>query len=136
MWFHGTTNELRDRGLKPAIEAAGYRPFVVNESLQNKPIDAEIIATIRGSRLLVADLHCGDAGERGGVYFEAGYAMGHGISVFWTCHQEDLDQNRIHFDVRQHVFATWGPDPWDLFVKRLASFIEANEGPGPLRKLP
>jgi len=136
MWFHDSTNDLRDRGLKPAIVAAGYRPFLVNESMQNKPIDAEIIANIRRSRLLVADLHCGDDGARGGVYFEAGYAMGHGIPVFWTCHQEDLDRGKIHFDVRQYVFTPWGQDSWDIFVTRLSSFIEANEGAGPFKGLP
>jgi hypothetical protein len=136
MWFHDDTLELRDRGLRPASQAAGYRPFLVNESPVNKPIDAEIVANIRKSRLMIADLHCGDAGQRGSVYFEAGYAMGHGIPVYWTCKQDDLDNQRIHFDVRQYVFTTWGSDPWDVFVRRLSSIVEANEGAGPLKGIP
>lgn len=136
MWFHPSTEELRERGLKPAIERAGYRAFIIDESLRNKPIDAEIIANIRRSRLLVADVHYGDSVPRGGVYFEAGYAMGHNIPVFWTCKDTDLRDGRIHFDVRQNVFTPWtAGGNWEPFVKRLSTFIEANEGAGPLKDL-
>jgi nucleoside 2-deoxyribosyltransferase len=39
-------------------------------------------------------------GDRGGVYYEAGFAQGLGIPVIWTVREDWLD--RIHFDTRQY----------------------------------
>lgn len=133
MWFDPATAELRELGIKPAIEAAGYRAFLVDESLRNRSIDSEIVANIRRSRFMIADLHYGSSVPRGSVYFEAGYAMGHNIPVYWTCHEDDLVKKLIHFDVRQYVFTAWGKDPWEMFARKLASIIEANEGEGPFK---
>jgi len=135
MWFSDATLDLREKGLKPAIRMAGYRSFLVDESLKNRSIDSEIVANIRRARFLIADLHAGGPVPRGSVYFEAGYAMGHKIPVYWTCQQDDLDKKHIAFDVRQYVFTPWGKDPWDAFAKKLSSIIEANEGAGPLKEL-
>jgi hypothetical protein len=129
MRFHDSTVSLRDRGLKPAITEAGYRPVLMDEHLHGNRIDAEIMALIRRSRILVADLH----GRRGGVYFEAGFAMGLGIPVFWTCSGRALDRQLIHFDVRQYVFTPWDGTDWPAFVKQLSSLIEAVAGAGPLK---
>jgi hypothetical protein len=126
MWFHETTRDLREKGLKPALTAAGYDPLPIDEKLHSNPIDAEILATIRQSKLVVADLH----GDRGGVYYEAGFAMGLNIPVFWTCHQSDLDEKRIHFDVRQYPFEVWDGANWDDFAQRLRYRIESVLGRG------
>jgi hypothetical protein len=48
-------------------------------------------------------------GHRGGVYFEAGFAMGLGLPVFWTCRQDDLD--KLHFDIRQYNCIDWADPP-------------------------
>jgi nucleoside 2-deoxyribosyltransferase len=60
-----------------------------------------IVAEIRRSGLVVADF----TGNRGGVYFEAGFAMGLGIPVIWTC--RDTDINAVHFDTRQYNHIVW-----------------------------
>jgi nucleoside 2-deoxyribosyltransferase len=60
-------------------------------------IGDEIISQIRRSKFLIADF----TGHRGGVYFEAGLAMGLGLPVFWTCRRDDLD--KLHFDIRSEV---------------------------------
>jgi len=60
-------------------------------------IGDEIISQIRRSKFLIADF----TGHRGGVYFEAGLAMGLGLLVFWTCRRDDLD--KLHFDIRSEV---------------------------------
>ena len=127
MWFNDATIELRDSGLKPAVAAAGYRPTVVDEIRQSDRIDAAIVATIRQSRILVADIRS----RRGGVYFEAGLAQGFGIPVFWTCEQRVLDRNRVHFDVRQFPFTPWTPNDWPKFVAELSTLIIAVAGKGP-----
>ena len=44
-------------------------------------------------------------GQRQGVYFEAGYALGMGIPVIWTCRSDEID--KCHFDTRQYNHIVW-----------------------------
>ncbi len=88
-------------------------------------IDDEIVSQIRKSKFLVADF----TGHRGGVYFEAGFAMGLGLPVFWTCLKDDLAN--LHFDIRQYNCIDW-IDTADL-AKRLKRRIEAIIGIGPIK---
>ena len=50
-------------------------------------------------------------GHRGGVYFEAGFALGLGIPVVWTCKRSDY--TGTHFDTRQRQHLLWDT-PEDL----------------------
>ena len=68
--------------------------------------------------LLVADF----TGQRAGVYFEAGFALGLGLPVIWTCNEEDKDA--LHFDTRQFNHILWTCEA-DLFQK-LKRRIEAT----------
>ena len=54
---------------------------------------------------MVADFTYGDDGERGGVYYEAGFAHGLNIPVFFTCQKGFLE--KIHFDTRQYNHIEW-----------------------------
>jgi nucleoside 2-deoxyribosyltransferase len=127
MWFDSSMDAARTTGLEPAIRAAGYTPIVVNGVEHINKIDDEIISQIRRSKFLVADF----TGHRGGVYFEAGFAMGLGLPVFWTCQKDDL--LKLHFDVRQYNCIDW-TDVVDL-AQRLQRRIEAVIGRGPIKKL-
>jgi hypothetical protein len=71
-------------------------------------------------------------GHRGGVYFEAGFAMGLGLPVFFTCRNTELE--KLHFDVRQYNTIDWS-DASDL-SSRLQVRIEAVIGDGPGKSLP
>ena len=42
---------------------------------------------IRKSKFLIADF----TGQRGGVYYEAGFAYGLGLPVIWTCRKDWFD---------------------------------------------
>ena len=99
MWFSDTMLPIFKEGLAPAIEDAGYEPLRIDNKEHVNKIDDEIIAEIRRSRFLVADFTCEPGKVRGGVYFEAGFAMGLGIPVFWTVRGTTDD---IHFDTRQY----------------------------------
>jgi nucleoside 2-deoxyribosyltransferase len=88
-------------------------------------IDDEIMVQIRKSRFIVADF----TGHRSGVYFEAGFALGLGLPVIWTCRKDEL--SKLHFDIRQYNCIDW-VDAADL-RKRLAFRIEAAVGVGPRR---
>ena len=105
MWFDERMNEAYDKGIKPGIEAAGYKPLKINQKEHTNKVDDEIIAEIRRSRFLVADFTQGRGGARGGVYFEAGFALGLGIPVIYTC--RDNVKNKLSFDTRQYNHIFW-----------------------------
>lgn len=110
MWLEESLRSAWEDGFKPALEAAGYVPTRVDLVEHNQKIDDLIIAEIRRSGLLVADF----TGHRGGVYFEAGFAMGLGIPVIWTCKATDIEQ--AHFDTRQYNHIVWA-EPEELRTK-------------------
>ncbi|MGA7339480.1 MAG: hypothetical protein WBE72_21280 [Terracidiphilus sp.] len=110
------------QAIKPGIEDAGYRPFRVDQNEHNRRIDDEIIAGVRRCRFLVADF----TGQKNGVYFEAGMALGLGRNVVWMCNHSDKDH--LHFDTRQFNHILYD----DLIQARIAltNRIVALEGPG------
>jgi len=124
MCFDGSMKPTFEDAIKPAIQDGGFRPHRVDSWEYPGRIDDEIIAQIRKSRFVVADF----TAHRGGVYYEAGFAHGLGLPVFFTCHKDDFDQR--HFDIWQFNTIVW-EDPEDL-RKRLALRIEAVLGKGPL----
>ena len=88
-------------GIAPGICDAGYHPLRVDKVEHNEKICDRIVAEIRGSRMLVADVTM----QRQGVYFEAGFAMALGMPVVWTCRKDDLAN--VHFDTRQYNHIVW-----------------------------
>lgn len=118
MWFDGSLEEAWKYGFKEALSVAGYIPIRIDLTEHNEKICDRIIAEIRKSGLLIADF----TGQRGGVYFEAGFAMGLGIPVIWTCRQDDSEN--LHFDTRQYNHILWS-EPEDL-RKKLVNRIEAT----------
>ena len=129
MWFDQSMNEAYDKGIKPAIEQAGYDAFKINEKPDVDKIDDEIIGEIRRSRFLVADFTHGDKGARGSVYYEAGFAYGLGLPVVRSCRKDIIDRNELHFDVRQHYHVVWQTP--DELREGLENRIRALIGEGP-----
>jgi nucleoside 2-deoxyribosyltransferase len=123
MWFHKDLDPAYDDGIDLAVRGAGYDPMIIRKKEHAGKIDDEIIAEIRRSAFLIADF----TGQRGGVYFEAGYAMGRGLPVIWTCRQDEIE--KLHFDIRQYNCIDW-TKPADL-RQRLETRIEALLGRGP-----
>ncbi len=128
MWFDDSMDNAYVNGFELAIREAGYDPIRVDSVEHVGKIDDEIIAQIKRSRFVVADF----TGQRGGVYFEAGFALGLDLPVIWTCRQDDI--GALHFDVRQFNCIDW-TDPDDL-AARLQRRIEAVIGVGPRKPLP
>ncbi len=129
MWFEEEVNDLYHQGIKPAIEAAGYKAIRIDEKPHANKIDDEIIAEIRRSRFLVADFTHGDDGARGGVYYEAGLAHGLNLPVIFSCRENMVDN--LHFDTRQYNHILWKNENLDEFRKNLTNRIEALIGEGP-----
>lgn len=126
MWFNDEVKAASE-AIDKAITVAGYEPVRVDRVEHNNRIDDEIIARIRGSKFLVADL----TGQRGGVYFEAGFALGFGLPVIWLVREDGLET--VHFDNRQYNFIVWKPDALDDLEQRLRNRIEATLGRGPFQ---
>ena len=101
MWFNDELDAVYEGGIRPAIEEAGYTAQRVKEGKFLGKICDHIIAEIRKSRFLVADV----TGQREAVYFEAGFAMGLGLPVIFVCHKGEIDQ--CCFDTRQYKHIVW-----------------------------
>jgi hypothetical protein len=110
-------------GIKPAVIEAGYEPVCMKERLTNDNICDVILAEIRKARFVVADF----TRQKGGVYFESGFAKALGKEVFWTCREDDFD--RLHFDTNHYGHIKWS-GPEDLKRQLLARMV-AELGFGP-----
>jgi hypothetical protein len=129
MWFDSGMDDAYEQGIKLAIEEdAGFKSIRIDAVEQTGKIDDRIIAEIRESRFLVADF----TGHRGGVYFEAGYAMGLGLPVIWACKAPEIAN--AHFDTRQYNHIVWS-EPGELREK-LALRIRATVGMASSKRLP
>jgi nucleoside 2-deoxyribosyltransferase len=92
-----------------------------------------VLARIREARFVVADF----SGNRGGVYYEAGFALGLGKTVIHSCREEQLDspdrEQRLHFDVAHLKMIPWKADQLDDYAEKLENHIVAVFGRGPVR---
>jgi len=127
MWFDPETDPLWKQAIRPAVYDAGYKPVRIDAVEHTNKIDDEIIAQIRASKFLVADF----TRQRGGVYFESGFAMGLGKRVIWCVRAVDLKE--VHFDNRQFNFLVWNDEEILRFKKALTNRIEAIFGKGPVK---
>ena len=119
---------LSDQGLMQGISIGGRsevlpQGYVAANELTRRVINDEMIAQIRAASFVVADF----TGHRGGVYFEAGFALGLDLPVIWTCRKDHMKD--LHFDIRQYNTIDW-EDSEDL-ATRLQHRIEATVGKGP-----
>jgi nucleoside 2-deoxyribosyltransferase len=124
MWFDESMRLVYDTSISVGILNAGYKPHRVDLRQHNDKIDDEIIAQIRSSRFVLADF----TDQRGGVYYEAGFAKGLGLEVIWSCREDEID--KLHFDIRQYNCITWSPDKLDEFSDKIRNRIEAVLGHG------
>lgn len=135
MWFPDKEKdadnfELMERVYSDAIETAlqhcGYEnaPFRVDKQQHNEPIPDRIIANIRRSSLVIADVtHDAGTGMRGGVYFEAGFAQGLGREVIWTARRG----TRLSFNTQGLNHIMWSHDDLEAFKQQLIDRIEARD---------
>ncbi|KAA9340733.1 hypothetical protein [Adhaeribacter soli] len=95
MSFDEDDKPIFEDGIVPALTATGFRPFIVNkEHLEpEQTINDGIIAGIKKSKFIIADF----TKQKDGVYFEAGYALGRGLKVIYTCRRDWFSQ--CHFDI-------------------------------------
>ncbi len=123
MWFNKDLQAAYEKGFQVAVLNAGYNPVRVDRIEHVNRIDDEIMSQIKTARFVVADF----TGHRGGVYFEAGFALGLDVPVIWTCRKDDI--KNLHFDIRQYNTIDW--ETHEELSLRLQHRIEATVGKGP-----
>jgi hypothetical protein len=123
MWFDDNMSDAWLNGFEPGIRNAGYRPRRIDTKDYVGGVSDEIMAEIRGSRFVVADY----TGQRNGVYFEAGFAMGLGLTILPTCRANDIDN--LHFDIKHLNTLLWKTP--EQLADTLAKRIRAIIGAGP-----
>jgi nucleoside 2-deoxyribosyltransferase len=145
MWFGSPMSDVYENGIRLAIEDAGYKPVRIDRIEHNNKIDDEIISEIRRSKFVVADFTSelidrkfNDGKDtkvalaRGGVYFEAGFALGLGKPVIWCVRKDIVDAKELHFDTQQYAHIVW--ERPDELRSKLAKRITATLDYGPLAK--
>jgi hypothetical protein len=101
MWFEDNFFNDTFPSVEQAIRESGYKAECVKVKIHNNKICDEIIAGIRRSSLVIADM----TNERFAVSFEAGFAMGLNIPVILTCREDvKIEEN---FDIRQYPHIIW-----------------------------
>ena len=120
MSFDQSMKSIYDSSIGPAVLSTGYKPYRVDSEHHLDRIDAKIVAEIKESRFLIADV----TQQKTGVYYEAGFAQGLGIPVIWTVRSDDL--KNVHFDTRQFNHVVWSEEI--EFKEKLADFILATIG--------
>jgi hypothetical protein len=101
MSFDPSLRDAWTNGFDPGIRAAGYDPVRLDDRDYVGGITDEMIAEIRRSRFVVADY----TGQRNNVYFEAGFALGLGLTVIQTCRSDEAAD--LHFDIRHLNTLVW-----------------------------
>jgi nucleoside 2-deoxyribosyltransferase len=109
MWFDSKMDKAFN-AIEKAVLECGLNTVRIDRKEHNNEISGEILFEIKKSKIVIADV----TGQRNGVYFEAGFAMGHQKNVIWSCKDDDL--KNIHFDTRQYNHVVW-EDENDLYIK-------------------
>ena len=120
MLFDQALLSVYENAISPAIESTGYKPYRVDARPHLERIDVKVIAEIRESRFIVADV----TQQKAGVYYEAGFAHGLGIPVIWCVRRDDL--KNVHFDTRQYNHVLWESE--EMLYEQLRNYILATIG--------
>lgn len=141
MWMVEGMECVYAQGFRKGVEKTGYKPRRTDDDpLHSDNLVDRVLAEIRRSRFVVADFTCGSERDahgktlyldRGGVYYEAGFAYGLGIPVIHASRKDVVDN--LHFDIRQlnHLLREKEEDLEKVAV-RLQAHIERWFGQGPL----
>jgi len=118
MSFAAEMKETRE-AIKAACLETGFEAMLIDEAHYDseQTINDAMIAQIKKSRFCISDF----THQRQNVYFEAGYALGLGIPVIYTCHKNDMSSR--HFDTRHFPHISY--DSPEQLKKELINKIEA-----------
>lgn len=119
MSFDDELKTTYTNAIEPAITETGFIPIRIDLTHipPDQTINDEIISGIKKARFTIADF----TNHKNGVYFEAGYALGKGRKVIYSCKEDQI--GNAHFDIRNYQHVLWN-DTLE-FKKKLIDKIEA-----------
>ena len=94
--------DILNNHFKPAAKEVGFELATLDDDHIAGLIDARMSVAIRTSAFVVADL----TDDNLGAYFEAGFAIGLGKTVIFTCEREKWEE-KTHFDTNHHYTVIW-----------------------------
>lgn len=104
MKFNDTVlDEAVKKCFKPATLRTGFELRVLTDQQVAGLIDNQIRAALLTARFVIADLTHGSHG----AYWEAGFAEGLGIPVFYTCETAAWESAKTHFDTNHLLTILW-----------------------------
>jgi len=122
MSFDASRQPFRE-AIERAVRASGYDPVMIDTQHidSDKTINDRIIAEIRACKFCISDF----TGQRNGVYFEAGFALGLGKAIIYICENEDFIKNS-HFDLKpfQHILYHTEQELETQLVAKIAAWIQ------------
>lgn len=122
MSFDKELEYVYDQAILPALTETGFIPYIVrNDHVESdRTINDAIIAGIKKARFTIADF----TQHKAGVYFEAGYALGRGQKVIYTCQNEEI--SKAHFDTRNFQHIVWNntDDLRQQLIDKIEVFIK------------
>jgi len=103
MSFDEEMFEVYNGWIEPAIRESGFEALIVSEQQieSDVTINDAILAGIKKAKFTIADF----THHKSGVYFEAGYALGRGQKVIYTCREDGIKD--AHFDTRNYQHLVW-----------------------------
>lgn len=123
MAFTDDMKDVFNNWIRPAIEDCGFKAKIVSEDYLkgDQTINDAILAGIKKSKFTLADFTY----HRNGVYFEAGYALGLGQNVIYSCREDGIKD--AHFDTRNYQHLVWkdGADLKKKLMDKIEVFIKS-----------
>jgi nucleoside 2-deoxyribosyltransferase len=116
--------EAHSKAFVPGVARAGFELRLVTDNQPAGLIDDQLRVAIRTARFVVADL----THHNRGAYWEAGFAEGLGLPVFYTCEKgqfEDKAQG-THFDTNHMNTVVWSLNDLPSAERQLAAMIRAT----------
>lgn len=103
MSFDMDDRYIFSEGILPALKETGFQHLIVSDehAEAEQTINDLIISKIKQSRFVIADF----TKHKPGVYFEAGYGLGRGLKVIYTCEKSHFE--KTHFDTNHYQYIVW-----------------------------
>jgi hypothetical protein len=103
MSFDPEMIQIYNNWIEPSIRESGFEPYIVLDQHPESDvtINDAILAGIKKAKFTIADF----THHKAGVYFEAGFALGRGQKVIYTCREDQI--GTAHFDTRNYQHLVW-----------------------------
>lgn len=122
MSFDPEMIQIYNDWMEPAISESGFKPHIVLDQhpASDVTINDAILSGIKRANFTIADF----TQHKAGVYFEAGYALGKGQKVIYTCREDQI--GTAHFDTRNYQHLVWkdGADLKRKLMDKIEVFIK------------